>query len=162
AIGLLLAQRAAVALARPGDGVLVLPLGAIVVAALPPFWDFATSGLETGLTFAWIGASCWWCARRVTARGPVAPRAELAGAALGGLGWLIRPDLGLSSMAFGAVLLAEAWPDGRRERLKIAAALLALPVAFQLFRMGYYALLVPHTALAKEAGRAQWGQGWKY
>jgi arabinofuranosyltransferase len=28
----------------------------LVVLALPPFWEFATSGLETGLTIGWIGA----------------------------------------------------------------------------------------------------------
>jgi arabinofuranosyltransferase len=162
ATGLLLAQRAAVRLARPRSDELVLPLGAIVVAALPPFWEFATSGLETGMVFAWIGASTWWCVRRVTAETPVSRRSELAGAMVVGLGYPIRPDLGLFVVAFGAVLLAEGWPDGRGERLRIAAALMVAPLVVQLFRMGYYALLVPHTALAKEAGGSQWGQGWTY
>src|SRR5690606_14273979 len=43
---------------RGATGVL-LPLGAAVVAAIPPFWEFSTSGLEGGLTFAWIGLTCW-------------------------------------------------------------------------------------------------------
>ena len=28
--------------------------------------------------------------------------------------------------------------------------------------MGYFAALVPNTAIAKEAGRAYWSQGWRY
>jgi arabinofuranosyltransferase len=36
---------------------LVAPAGALVVIALPPFLDFATSGLETGLITLWLGAT---------------------------------------------------------------------------------------------------------
>ena len=42
---------------------LLLPTGAFVVVALAPFWDFATSGLETGLIFAWLGLSALAVAR---------------------------------------------------------------------------------------------------
>ncbi|HEV2823729.1 MAG TPA: arabinofuranosyltransferase, partial [Actinomycetota bacterium] len=42
---------------RPEPSRLV-PAGVLVVLALPPFWEFATSGLETDLTIGWIGA-CW-------------------------------------------------------------------------------------------------------
>ncbi len=34
-----------------------LPAGALVVSALPPFWTYATAGLETGLSLPWIGGS---------------------------------------------------------------------------------------------------------
>src|SRR5207245_8363311 len=37
---------------------------ALVLSALPPLWDFATSGLETGLTFGWLGGCQWLLARR--------------------------------------------------------------------------------------------------
>jgi arabinofuranosyltransferase len=40
--------------------------------------------------------------------------------------------------------------------------MLALPVASELFRMGYYATLVPNTALTKESALANWAQGWRY
>jgi arabinofuranosyltransferase len=41
-------------------------------------------------------------------------------------------------------------------------AIFALPVAYQLFRMGYYASLVPSTALAKDAAGLHVAQGWAY
>jgi arabinofuranosyltransferase len=161
--GLLLAQRAGIRLARQGGDVrTVLPLGAAVVAAMPPFWDYATSGLETGLIFGWLGGSQWWCAHRVTATRVPRLRADLAGAAWVGLGYLIHPDLALFTVAFGAVLVVSAWPAGRWRVTGLLGAMAGLPVAYQIFRMGYYALLVPNTALTKEASRSQWGQGWRY
>ena len=48
---------------RGGARGLWLPSGAFVVVALAPFWDFATSGLETGLIFAWLGLSALAVAR---------------------------------------------------------------------------------------------------
>src|SRR5262245_8511057 len=95
-LGLLLAQRSGIALARAaGELRTVLPIGAIVVAVFRPFWDYATSGLETGLIFGWLGGSQWWCARRVTAAGErrVRLRSDLLGAAVVGLGAMIHPDL---------------------------------------------------------------------
>lgn len=141
---------------------LLVPVGAFVVAALQPFWEFATSGLETGFAFGWIGASSWWCARRVTRAEPPPGRVEAAGAVLVSLGWLIRPDFLIFGAAFGGVLLVTVWPLGWRRRLLVAGAGAALPVAYQLFRMGFYAMAVPNTALAKKASTAQWDQGWQY
>ena len=37
-----------------------------------------------------------------------------------------------------------------------------LPVGYQIFRMGYYGLLVPQTALAKDASGDKWAQGFVY
>jgi arabinofuranosyltransferase len=158
--GVFAAERAAVRLA-PAGGTIVLPVGAVVVVALPPFWEFATSGLETGLVFAWLGTCCWWSARRSTGEAPVW-WAELAGGALVGVGPLIRPDLLPFTLAFGLVLLAALWRRGWSSRLAFAAAVAALPVAYQVFRMGYYAMVVPNTAVAKEAGDAHWAQGRRY
>jgi arabinofuranosyltransferase len=31
------------------------PLGLLILTAMAPVWDFASSGLETGLPFAWLG-----------------------------------------------------------------------------------------------------------
>jgi arabinofuranosyltransferase len=78
-----------------------------------------------------------------------------------GLGPLVRPDLALASAAF---LLALAWalrpPPGRAVLLLVAAA--AAPVGYQVFRMGYYGLLVPMPALGKEAREPRWERGLLY
>jgi arabinofuranosyltransferase len=162
-VGVLFAARADLVLTRTaGDRRFVLPVGACVVAVLPPFWDFATSGLETGMIFAWLGGSQWWCARRVSAGATTGWGAELAGAALVGLGTLIHPELALFTLVWGAVLLVAARSAGRRRMVASASAIVALPVAYQVFRMGYYGLLVPNTAVAKSAADAQWGQGLGY
>ena len=44
----------------------------------------------------------------------------------------------------------------------MTGAALALPIAVEIFRMAYYATLLPNTALAKEASRSYWKQGWQY
>ena len=51
---------------------------------------------------------------------------------------------------------------GWRSRLLIVVAGGFLPVAYQIFRMGYYGLLVPGTALAKDASGKKWSQGFVY
>ena len=142
---------------------LALPLGAVVFAALPVAWDFTTSGLETGLAIAWLGGVFWLLAG---AREMTSSRARVAAFAIGS-GPLIRPDCGLFSVGFGcALLVIERYAAGRRltawrcGELGVIAA--ALPLGYQVFRMGYFAALVPNTALAKEAGLAYWSQGWRY
>jgi arabinofuranosyltransferase len=162
-VGMVAAARASMVLSRAsGDTGIVWPLGLAAVAALPPLWDFATSGLETGLAFGWIGLSCWWVAARATASRPPSRRAEVGGAVLVSLGYTIRPDLGVLVLALGGVLLAACWRTGRRRRAGRSRGLVAVPLANQAFRMGYYALLVPNTAVAKEASGAKWGAGWRY
>jgi arabinofuranosyltransferase len=178
AAGILAAEAgAAQAVERLGGGVpgpvAWLPLGAAVFAVLPAAWDFATSGLETGLAMAWLGGGFWLLARRCPpppgedprpAPGPGWPWTWTA--ILIGLGPLIRPDLALFAAGFLAALcLQYRWSPARSSwmgvgRLVGAAAL--VPVAYQGFRMGYFANLVPNTALAKEAGLAYWTQGLRY
>jgi arabinofuranosyltransferase len=142
-----------------------VPAGALVLAVLPPMWDFATSGLETGLTFAWLGASYLLLVRRRGDDGGVAgdrpPDAPWWVPVVLGLGPLIRPDLTLYSALFLAVLLLTA-PPGAAGRLRALGAALALPVAYEVFRMAYFANVVPNPALAKEAGEAEWVRGWAY
>lgn len=139
-----------------------VPLGILAMAALPPFWDFTTSGLETGLSFAWLGTCFWLLTRRI----PPAPEGRLrnwpiaAGLCIG-LGPLIRPDFTLYAGLFAVALLLtrlRAW-----WQMIICCLIGILPaVAYQVWRMGYYALLVPNTALAKSAADAQWEQGLIY
>lgn len=37
-----------------------------------------------------------------------------------------------------------------------------VPVGYQIWRMGYYALPYPNTAVSKDAGGAKWSQGFAY
>src|SRR5262245_7534844 len=145
-----------------GEGA-AIPAGLLVFAALPPAWDFATSGLDGSLGVAWLGAS-WWalCRRVVPDKAPSQARTKTAwwSCVLIGLGPLVRPDLAIMTVVFLAVLLVSETSWRARGRVFVWA--LAVPVAYEVFRMGYYGLLLPNTALAKEAGASEWGRGWKY
>jgi arabinofuranosyltransferase len=156
--GLLLALDGARRLAGPSRSVFVVPAGALVLIALPPFRDFATSGLETGLITLWLGATWWLLVRR--ARHQAGEPVWLSALVIG-LGVLVRPDLALFSAFAGAGLLVLTWRGWRAALLWVAAAA-ALPVAYQIFRMGYYGLLTPNTALVKEASNALWDRGFAY
>ena len=157
-----------------GEGALqarVLPLGAMVYAALPPAWDYATSGLETGLTIFWIASSYLLMLRWVQSEPgePVRARRWRVALAALSLGPLIRPELSIFSLLSGAILAAglgstfgEGWRGRARGLAEAALWLGALPIAYQLFRMGYFAALTPNTALAKEAFGSRWDQGSHY
>lgn len=137
----------------------LLPGGAVVFAAVLPAWRFVTSGLETGLAFAWLGGCLWLLAR--FADSP-ARTLSLPGTMLLGLGWLVRPDLALFSLGFLVVLLAAGAGGGFREKARTVGAMLGLPLLYQVFRMGFYGSVVANTAIAKEAARANWERGWIY
>jgi arabinofuranosyltransferase len=134
-----------------------LPLGLLLIAALRPMWEFATSGLETGLIFLWLGGCFWALARLVRGSSAPTPVAVAIGAGL-----LVRPDLAIFALGFMIALLVVADRQVRLGRVRLVAWALLLPVTYQLFRMGYFAALEPNTALAKEAGLADWSRGWTY
>ncbi|MGX9227252.1 hypothetical protein ACWV95_15215 [Streptomyces albus] len=146
----------------------LLPAGVLVLLPLCATWDYATSGLETGLSFAYLGGA-WWLlvrARTLLGRAHDAPagrgRPALAPTAFAlGLGPLVRPDLALVSGVFLAALWL-LWRPPLRTTLGWAGAAAALPCAYEIFRAGYYGVLVPLPALAKEASGTQWQFGWDY
>lgn len=147
-----------------------VPCGAMVFVALPPVWDYGTSGLEFGLSAAWIGVMWWWAARATdgVARQKLewTSHAVYVGAFIIGLGPLVRPDLAMVSFVFGMAWLVLTWSFWRRAWLRrlvsIGASAMALPLCYQIFRMGYYAALTPNTAFAKEAFESRWEQGLHY
>jgi arabinofuranosyltransferase len=111
-----------------------------------------------GLVWLWIATS--WYVLVVAARADeLEARGRLALGALLGLGPLVRPDLTLMLLCFGVAWFALVRP---RRIVFDLVAMLALPKFYELFRMGYYATLVPSPALAKDAGGLHAGQGWKY
>ncbi|HWN29588.1 MAG TPA: hypothetical protein VNP37_21660 [Actinomycetospora sp.] len=152
-------------------GRVVVPAGALVLLALPPFWDFGTSGLETSLSFCWL-AGLWWLLVVRSQRAPqhFAPARRRPGRAwptafVAGLGPLVRPDLALVGVIALVVLVLLEQPRSARAWARMAglgAVAAALPLAYEVFRAGYYGLLVPATALAKEAGVPRWERGVVY
>ncbi|HUH70121.1 MAG TPA: terminal beta-(1-_2)-arabinofuranosyltransferase [Mycobacterium sp.] len=145
-----------------GRRAIMLPTGALVYIALPPSRDFATSGLESGLTLAYLGL-LWWM--MVCWGQPVRNRPDNqvfigALAFVAGFSVLVRPELALmGGLALIMMLIAART---RRRRVLIVLAGGFLPVAYEIFRMGYYGLLVPGTALAKDAAGDKWSQGMIY
>ena len=138
---------------------LLLPFGAVAFIVLIPAWIFESSGLETGLVFAWLGGSLFILGRWAVSTRPMP---LLAGVVLG-LGLLIRPELVIFSVAFLiGVLAMQLRHNSLRDSLQLVAAAAALPVAYQIFRMGYYGSLVSNPAVAKEASTNELGRGWDY
>ncbi len=146
--------------ALTGRSVLFLPAGALVYVAVPPARDFATSGLENGLVTFWLGL-LWWmlvCWSQDGERSDAWFIGALAFVA--GLSVMVRPELAL--LGGLALLMLLATESGWRAKLLILLAGGLVPVGYEIFRMGYYGLLVPQTALAKDASGSKWAQGFTY
>jgi arabinofuranosyltransferase len=148
----------------------LLAAGALVYIAIPPARDFATSGLESGLVLAYLGLLwwmmvCWSQALRAQRRDGPEPNAtgrlfDGTLAFVAGASVLVRPELALiGGLALVMMLVAAR---GWRRRAVIVAAGGLVPVAYEVFRMGYYGLLVPGTAIAKDASGSKWPQGLTY
>ncbi len=157
--GLTMMSAGAARLHERGAREWLVPAGAVVLVAIAPSWKFASSGLENGLTVAWIGACT--LALAPWAREP-GRRLGLGTALLIGLGPVVRPELTILTLALLGVVLAFELGASWRRRISIVAVALAVPVLYEIFRMGYFAALVPNSALAKEAARPYWSAGWTY
>ena len=143
-----------------------LPVGAAIFATIPVAWDYASSGLETGLSIAWLGGA-YAAVSLALVRPAGARRREGLTAVLLGLGPLVRPEFALYSAALFAVFAcALIEPSTFRAALPrilaLAGVAAIIPAGYQLFRMGYFASVVPNTAIAKEAFLANWEQGMHY
>lgn len=148
---------------RKQDGVIV-PVGLLIFSVVAGVWEFATSGLEMGMVFGWIGLSFWLLVRAEGRR-----RSALGCAFVMGLGPLIRPELVLMSAVFLAglafVVGSPGWQGpprlGRRWILPLVAGV-ALPAAYELWRMAYFAMFVSNSELAKSGGGSDIPQGLTY
>jgi arabinofuranosyltransferase len=137
---------------------LLMPAGIILLLGIPPIWDFATTGLESGLETFWL-AACWWLL--VGSRSAMRRRSVLCFSAVVGLGPLIRPEFSLVTVVFLIAALLNLRPP-LKEVISALCLAGALPVGYEIFRAGYYGLLVPLPALAKEASATYWSRGVAY
>lgn len=164
AMGVVLGSTATARLGRRHATGLVIPLGALIVASVDGMWDFTTSGLETGLIFGWIGLS-WWLVVRYLNTG----RGLLLSAFVISLGPEARPDMVLLAAGFivSLILIArhragDEWRWLSWRTMKIGLAFVAIPVIGELFRIAYFGLYLPNTALVKSAFSPYLSQGRAY
>ncbi|WP_374110451.1 flagellar motor control protein ZomB [Mycolicibacterium sp. F2034L] len=171
-LGVVLAMLGTARLFAPslhGRRAVLVPAGVLVYIAVPPARDFATSGLENGLVLTYLGGLWWLMVRWSQAlreypgdvyRSPVSRTFAAVLAFVSGMSVLVRPELAL--IGVGALLMQLVAARTWRRRFLIVVAGGLIPVAYQIFRMGYYALIVPGTAVAKDASGAKWSQGLTY
>ena len=136
------------------------PVGLLVPVAIYAYWWLTSSGLEDGLSMAWIGGCALVLAASATGGRTSLRWSELV---FLGLGPLVRPEfLIFSGAAIAWYLVVQHRSLGWRRALPALAWFAAVPVLYQLFRMGYYGELVANTATAKEATRILPARGWGY
>ena len=113
ASGVALSVAGSARLGRRRGATLVVPAGMLCLVCLDVMWDFATSGLETGLIFLWLGALWWLLVRRLdTGRGTTV-LALLAGLADGAYVVLIGGDFMHGRMLLPGLFLVASvlWLD---------------------------------------------------
>lgn len=159
AIGLVFAGLGARLLQRSrGERIVLIPLGALILAVFPPIYRLIATGLEDGITITWLGACVWVLGRWSRSEHPLGA----AAAVLVGLGVLVRPDLAPFTACFLiAVVIGDRSAGWRRNTLTVVCAA-ALPILSEILRMGYFGVLTPNTAIAKSAALSRWSWGWRY
>jgi len=126
-------------------------IGSYLIVSISVFWDFVTSGLETGLVFFYLSFVFWIFIYNISNlyKDNILP-------IIVSLGVLIRPDLGIFFINFILLYLFILF---KYEKMYINIKLILfklflfvfLPLVYQIFRMGYFASIVPNTAIAKSA-----------
>lgn len=144
---------------------LLVPAGVLVYIAVPPARDYATSGLESGLVIFWI-AVLWYLMIRWSQAEQVRLPGLLGLAFFAGLAPLIRPEMTLVGLPALLMIFLAPMPRSPLSPIVVRALIVAVaglvPLGYQIWRMGYYGLPYPNTAVAKDAGGAKWSQGFTY
>ncbi len=159
-LAVIVATAASAAIARQvAQDAFLVPVGAALFAGTAVVWVFSSTGLETGLSFLWLSLCLFILVRWAASRAGIAWWALV----VLGLGPLVRPELALASGVFVLAVLTGQWRAGRwPARFRVVVVALALPVAYQVFRMGYFGQMVAMTAIAKEGTLPRPGWGWDY
>ncbi len=162
AVAMGLTTAASVSFARSSaPGTRLVPLGSATFAALWPVWVWSSGGSETALVCLWYSLAFWtmskWAGepRRQGSRLSASPTVLV----VCGAGWVVRPELAPTSALFVALLI---WAGNWRGRAWSLVVATALPAAYQLFRMGYYGLLVPVNAVSRDVGVLRPADGWSF
>jgi arabinofuranosyltransferase len=156
AVAVYVGYMATARLRAPGEA--AWPFAVLIVVAVPAFWTFFSSGLETGLVFLWLAVSWRALVASVEAR-----HASVKALLLWGMGPLVRPELVLVTLATVAAVVTVTAERGQVVRHTLRASVALLPaLVYEVFRAGYFGVLVPNPAITKEAGSANWRQGLWY
>ncbi len=140
-----------------GSNSFLNPAAAILIGT-SAFIDFGTSGLETGLSYLLLVLYAKFLLENRWLKQPV-----LTGF-IASLLILNRPDFGIFLVL---LIILYAFEVVKKDiQIKHLVRFLAFPVLFvggyQIFRMGYYAALLPNPFYAKSGAGAYWSQGSKY
>jgi arabinofuranosyltransferase len=133
------------------------PAAAILIGT-SAFIDFGTSGLETGLSYLLLVLYAKFLLENRWLQKPV-----LTGL-IASLLILNRPDFGIFLVL---LIFLYALEIARKNiQIKHLARFLVFPAllvgGYQIFRMGYYAALLPNPFYAKSGAGAYWSQGFRY
>jgi arabinofuranosyltransferase len=138
----------------------VFPLGILAYVALPVTWDFVTSGLENCTSLLWIGASAFFLSHLEGRQPKCLSKLALLGFWIS-LGPLVRPEL--SILTFGYIALVSLWIgriySQKKPLFLFLTMALFIPLAWQIFRMGFFGILTPNTAVSKAGLDSRWNQG---
>lgn len=145
---------------RASPRAFLVPVGLLAFVALPPVWSLASTGLETGLEFLWLGGCLALLVR--WGRHESRPMSRI-GLVVLGVGFLVRPELTIESTVFvGVVLVVDRNSMTWKSRARVMAWAFAVPALYEFFRMGFYGALFANTAITKEAALPTPGRGIHY
>lgn len=142
------------------DRSILIPFGIAAYFTAPVARDFITSGLEWSFATLWLALS-WYLGVRYVDAG----KGRRWFLLVVGLGWLVRPEFALHTVLLAVWwIVVGQWRKSRAWQTILADYLwmFLVPAAYEVFRMGYYGLLTPETAVVKTGTTSRWHDGVLY